>query len=368
MNWFLKKAADNTVYGPVDDKTLEAWAADGRIAPDDLISTDRRIWKPAPELPVLGMEWLIQMAGGGQYGPLHVMALKTLVREEGLSPEALVSSARTGTTASVAAVLLPLLIAQESPPAPAADPELVAKLGQAQKAAAEAEARAGQAAAETKTLQEKLAQAAQEIEKAQQQVAAREKQLAEWKGRAEQAQDQIQTILAQLKAEQEKNRAAQEGAEQARADLEKLRAEVARQASALKALEEQLSQARHDVERTAQMEKDLAKHHSALQQQAQDLQEARREQAALRAELEKWKALHQQAVADAEKLRACLNAKPPTDPSVVPLADYKAAQQRIAHLERNYKQAMLTLHRNLAARVGETPSPPPEMLHRRDIA
>ena len=80
MNWHLKKADGETVYGPVDEKTLEAWAADGRISPFDKVSSDQKEWKPAPQVDALKMEWTVDLDDGRQFGPLHVLAFRELVR------------------------------------------------------------------------------------------------------------------------------------------------------------------------------------------------------------------------------------------------------------------------------------------------
>lgn len=81
MNWYLRKS-DQTVYGPVALDVLARWAADGRVLPDDHVSTDQQDWKPAPDLPELGMDWFIELAGDTRYGPLHLLAMAELVREQ----------------------------------------------------------------------------------------------------------------------------------------------------------------------------------------------------------------------------------------------------------------------------------------------
>ena len=94
MSWFLKKI-DNTVYGPVDMGTLKAWAADGRVHPDDRLSQDEIHWKPAPEVSELDMEWMVDLPSGKSYGPVHVLALRDLIREGTAKPDSRLMHVKT---------------------------------------------------------------------------------------------------------------------------------------------------------------------------------------------------------------------------------------------------------------------------------
>ncbi len=78
--WFLKTNNDS-VFGPVDRDTLQAWAQQGRIAPDNQVSTDKKSWEKAKSVPFLEMRWIAQLPGGTEYGPLNINALKELVRD-----------------------------------------------------------------------------------------------------------------------------------------------------------------------------------------------------------------------------------------------------------------------------------------------
>lgn len=92
--YFLKKP-DGTVYGPAPLEMLQTWAREGRVAPDDLLSKDQELWYPAPTLTDLGMNWLVHLSDGTQYGPIHLMALQELVKEGSLSPDELVTDRMT---------------------------------------------------------------------------------------------------------------------------------------------------------------------------------------------------------------------------------------------------------------------------------
>lgn len=111
--WYLRKA-DGSVFGPADTPELKEWAADGRVAPDDQISTDRKTWQPAPSLADLNMCWSIVLEGGEVFGPLHALALCDLVEQGSVSADSPVQNAKTGETLEVRQVLLPALIAERS--------------------------------------------------------------------------------------------------------------------------------------------------------------------------------------------------------------------------------------------------------------
>lgn len=94
MSWYLLKN-DGTVYGPVEWVELQEWAADGRIAPEDSLSEDRRSWKSAPSFAELRMEWLVELDDGSRYGPIHLMALRDMQQEGSLSGATKLLHART---------------------------------------------------------------------------------------------------------------------------------------------------------------------------------------------------------------------------------------------------------------------------------
>ncbi|MCX7008719.1 MAG: GYF domain-containing protein [Kiritimatiellaeota bacterium] len=80
MEWYLKKATGD-VFGPVTTAALRQWAAGGRIAPDDQVSTDQETWMPAVDLPDLGLDWMVEVSPAKTYGPFHLLALGDLIRE-----------------------------------------------------------------------------------------------------------------------------------------------------------------------------------------------------------------------------------------------------------------------------------------------
>jgi hypothetical protein len=71
--WYLLKAQDHDVYGPVKLEQLQSWAAEAKIAPLDKVSHDNReSWVRAPMVPELQMDWLIEMPDNYLYGPTSV--------------------------------------------------------------------------------------------------------------------------------------------------------------------------------------------------------------------------------------------------------------------------------------------------------
>ena len=93
--WYVRKA-DGAEFGPAGLAELIEWARDGRIAPDDSVSSDRAVWRPAPELDALEMHWMIETEPGVFYGPAHAMAFVGMLEEGALNGNVVVRNARTG--------------------------------------------------------------------------------------------------------------------------------------------------------------------------------------------------------------------------------------------------------------------------------
>ncbi|MBP7274574.1 MAG: hypothetical protein KBA51_00005, partial [Kiritimatiellae bacterium] len=93
--WYVRKA-DGEVFGPAELPDLVEWARDGRIAPDDAVSSDRVMWRPAPEFDALEMRWMIETEPGNFYGPAHAMAFVGMMREGALNGSVVVRNVRTG--------------------------------------------------------------------------------------------------------------------------------------------------------------------------------------------------------------------------------------------------------------------------------
>jgi chromosome segregation ATPase len=110
--WHLRKP-DGAVYGPVALDLLCAWAADGRVAPDDQVSADQADWQPAPTLAALEMEWVVQLANGDLLGPVHLLALRDAWQADLITPRTPVVRRRTGQSHDLADTLVSALILQD---------------------------------------------------------------------------------------------------------------------------------------------------------------------------------------------------------------------------------------------------------------
>lgn len=86
-DWFVRMS-NGAVFGPINTKGLVHWARDGRIMPDDEISTDRVSWRPARDLPELEIDTMIELPDGTFIGPYNANAIEPLVKEGKIPPEA----------------------------------------------------------------------------------------------------------------------------------------------------------------------------------------------------------------------------------------------------------------------------------------
>ena len=109
MEWYLKKE-DGEVYGPVALQNLVQWSTEGRLAPGDEISLDRDDWKSVTDQPELAMDWIVRLASGEQYGPLHMMALAHLVDDGSIEAQAKVEHKTSGESYVLSEALLGLLM------------------------------------------------------------------------------------------------------------------------------------------------------------------------------------------------------------------------------------------------------------------
>ncbi len=105
MSRYLKRS-DGEIYGPVDLPTLQLWAMDGRVAPDDRLSGDQVNWSLASNLAELGLNWLVELQDGSIYGPIHLLALRDLIREGAVSIHAKIKHKRSGEEQVVCEALL----------------------------------------------------------------------------------------------------------------------------------------------------------------------------------------------------------------------------------------------------------------------
>ena len=106
--WRVRKAPDDSIYGPVDMETLKEWAGSAQIAPEDMIDESDEKWRVAPEIDFLEMLWMVKLSGGEDYGPTTVGTLREFIKEGLVTEKTLATHAKTHQslplTALVAAV------------------------------------------------------------------------------------------------------------------------------------------------------------------------------------------------------------------------------------------------------------------------
>ena len=105
MIWRIKKAADNSIYGPVDMETLKEWADSAQIAPDDMIDESDENWRLAPEIDFLEMLWLVKLPSGEIYGPTTVGTLREFINEDLVTEKTLATHGKTHQSLPLAALV-----------------------------------------------------------------------------------------------------------------------------------------------------------------------------------------------------------------------------------------------------------------------
>ena len=106
---YLKKEG-GAVYGPVSFTELRSWAAEGRVAPKDTVSTDQETWSTASDWKQLAMDWSVTLPDGSLYGPVHLMAVPDLLREGIVLPHAFATNRGTGEKVAVTEALVGALL------------------------------------------------------------------------------------------------------------------------------------------------------------------------------------------------------------------------------------------------------------------
>ena len=105
MTWRVRKAADNSIYGPVDSEMLKEWANSAQIAPEDAVDESDDAWRPAPEVEFLEMLWLVKLPGGEIYGPTTVGTLREFIQEGLISEKTTATHVKTKQSLPIAALL-----------------------------------------------------------------------------------------------------------------------------------------------------------------------------------------------------------------------------------------------------------------------
>ena len=102
--WRIKKAPDNTIYGPVTDEVLKEWANSAQIAPQDLVDESDENWRPAAEVDFLEMLWMVQLPGEEVYGPTTIGTLREFIHETPTTEKTVATHVKTNQSLPIAAL------------------------------------------------------------------------------------------------------------------------------------------------------------------------------------------------------------------------------------------------------------------------
>jgi len=103
--WYLR-LDDGSIYGPVSEGELYAWAADCRVGPGQQVSWDRKAWQAVESITALRMQWHVTLIDGTSYGPLNAFAIPHLIREGAVLPDATLTHTEEGAETPLADALV----------------------------------------------------------------------------------------------------------------------------------------------------------------------------------------------------------------------------------------------------------------------
>ena len=103
--WRVKKAPDNSIYGPVDLPTLKEWANSAQIAPEDMVDESDDHWRPAPEVESLEMLWQVKLSSGETYGPTTIGTLREFINERLVTEKTVATHAKTNQSLPLTALI-----------------------------------------------------------------------------------------------------------------------------------------------------------------------------------------------------------------------------------------------------------------------
>jgi len=106
--WRVKKAPDDSVYGPVDAETLKEWANSAQVAPQDLIDESNDNWRPATDIGFLEMLWMVRLPGDEVYGPTTVGTLREFINEKLITEKTVATHVKTNQSLPIAALFAAL--------------------------------------------------------------------------------------------------------------------------------------------------------------------------------------------------------------------------------------------------------------------
>lgn len=379
MAWYLKKSSGD-VYGPVDLPTLQLWATDGRVAADDQASEDRQRWKPAPDIPELGMDWRVQLPDGSSYGPVHPLALRDLIQDGSIARDARLTH-RLGTAGPTASeALVPLLIEQNTKMRAAID-HLNARLQEAGKKAAPAPAAAPAADAEKAELRRQVDALAAQKTELQQQVEQWKTACETERAARQSSEQQHQAPSGEQQAVAREKQALQDEIEKLKKIIETERAVAAQREADVKA---QMVAAQSAGAQTGAVQQEAEKWKKLYEEQqaaARNLEARLKEQAeTLRTVTQKHDEMlerarqikqaydEEHAAMEAEKARLRQEQEQLKTQKFVPRDEVDELERKLAQVERNYQALLRNVNRNLNPGSGGPLTTSPDQLRRRDVS
>jgi hypothetical protein len=307
MNWYLKRI-DGEVYGPVDLPTLQLWAMDGRVAPNDKLSNDQKEWLPAFDLSELSMEWKVELGDGSTYGPIHLLALRDLIHDGSVLLRAKIKHKQSGEEQIACEALLVELIKRES---------------KAQSALAELTDRLGDAETRIEKLRQDL-QSSSEIES--------------------KLRDEVKILTA-------KQEVGGPATGEPTAEMQDLREQVNKW--------RRLYEEEHATAATRE---------AKFKHQVREKESGDDSHSKLAQEVEKWKKMHEHAIAQIAQIKSRQADDQPADGDTVPRARLDDAMRKLSQVEHSYRQLLKTLNRSFRAWTPGRPVSQADTLQRRDVS
>ena len=114
--WYLRKASDGSLFGPLTFQQLRQWAADAQVSPLDRVSSDQNNWIKAPMLPELQMDYIVEVGEDQYYGPTTLGAIAEFIAAGEINPETTVTNCKDGSQMRVRDILPPSLLNPAPPP------------------------------------------------------------------------------------------------------------------------------------------------------------------------------------------------------------------------------------------------------------
>jgi hypothetical protein len=112
--WYLRKAHDGSLFGPIPFEQLRQWAADAQVSPMDRVSTDQKTWLKAPMVPELAMDYLVEVGEDQFYGPTTIGAIREFLNAGEISAENSLTNSKDATQLKVKDLLSPMDMEAES--------------------------------------------------------------------------------------------------------------------------------------------------------------------------------------------------------------------------------------------------------------